>query len=1123
MRYLVLLLAGLCLSAHAAITFTLKEYTHHTWTNELVTYTVKLPASQAKKMTLIGPDGKAVPVQITPKDKNTAEVAFIVDALPADGTVTYTLRQGKPVRNTFQVEKIGSRVHAKPGDTDERIYNPPMPLSKVDAPHLEINGFGGRYSCGSLKGDLLVSKVKVTITAVGPVYAAATSEYQFNAGGYYKFSVRFVKDSNVVLIREEFDTPKEAIGKAFLSFDFSDLKADRTATEIRTWRKRTDLKTTALGSDYKLDFDGPRKEMSILGYVNWWPETARRATFYNSTDPKGDAISILPANIGWWRNPMGMYVMTEPGGKVRLDLPLYIDQDWVRDGVEWGNPYYTGKVEKGWPRTAGRRAWVLHVAPQNEVFPKEGRSSVFEAVRKYCDLPLNKVKDWALDWPVDPKVTYPRLYVEPGKIDEIRKRVKDNPRWMGRFGQYMNRSISYAILQDTKTGDDLLHAKSHPSWNTPNDAQGSLESLRALVDKYWESGYMGFAAPNNAAPMGELIKFDAAMSVATATPEEKAEMRRLMAFVANVVYDQDWHSTLSGVHLGNPNMPPRQEHHLGVASCILPDHPLAAEWRKRGEAEATRELDDMVREAGTWRECPHYQYEAAMYPMFQSAVPIAYNGGQNVFRNPKMKATWDYLLNISTPPDPRFGTRLVPAFGNGSWEQAPLFGWLATLTRQDDPAFAKRMQWMWLEQGKPDWMQFSETMLDPTFSAEQPTLTSMNYPGFGAILRNGFPSKEEAWVAFRAGNNIEHYNYGDQNSFMFYAKGAPLVIQFGSQYTPYFRGAWYFNRVSYGHREVKPGMFGGTEFGSAAGNDDYAAKMVGFHALGAVDAATSLFATDREGLVPEDKNTAMPPNFPMDPHPIDKYTITRTMALVKSFTAEGKDDSAGPSYLVMRDSIAADKPLPTEWNIWLLMDTLDTTANPVRCSGPHGVNLDVYMAEPAQPKWFTRQDESSFLAGPTVESWQKTNPGKKWHEVLKNLRAYAAPGAGYLAILFPRKANEAPPMFNTLLNGKGVYVTHARGGDVVIMSEKQVIWADNNRSFTGTQGIIRQEWDALTLTLLAGGEIAAGTLLRLKAAEPASVTYRGGKLTLLTDGPAQVVEVNGKKIEVPAGKHILEM
>jgi hypothetical protein len=556
---------------------------------------------------------------------------------------------------------------------------------------------------------------------------------------------------------------------------------------------------------------------------------------------------------------------------------------------------------------------------------------------------------------------------------------------------------------------------------------------------------------------------------------------------------------------------------------VLPDHPLAETWRKRGEAEARRELEDMVREAGTWRECPHYQYEAAMYPMFQSAVPIAYNGGQNIFKEAKLKATCDYLLNICTPPDPRFGTRLVPAFGNGSWEMAPTFGWMASMTHDDDPAFARRMQWMWQEQGKPDWMAFSETVLNPALPAEAPKLESKNFPGFGAILRSGFPAKDEAWVAFRAGANIEHYNHGDQNSFMFYAKGAPLVIQFGSQYTPYFRGAWYFNRVSIGHQEVKNGMFGGTEFASAAGNTDYPATMVGFNSLGAVDAAVSRHATDRQGLLPDDKNVPMPPNFPMDPYPIPMHTWLRTMALVKSFTPAGTDDPSGPLYLVIRDTIDSAKPLPSEWNIWTLADKIDLDGNLAHCRGLYGVDLDVYMAEPAAPKWFTREDTSKFLAGPSQEYWQKTNPGKPWVETLKNLRASAAPGGDFLAILFPRKAGEPAPAFETLRNGGGVVIKHARGTDLVGMSRKPALCAANGIGFTGTAGIVHQEGDVVSVTLLAAGEITFGSTWKLTAGAPASVTCRDGKYFLTTDGPAQTVEVNGKRLDVPAGKMLLEV
>ncbi|HEY3418675.1 MAG TPA: hypothetical protein VGM23_17500 [Armatimonadota bacterium] len=1108
------------LAARADQVFTMRDYVHHAWSNELVTYQRVLPPALTRGAELIDAAGKPVPVQIRPLEGGKSEIAFLVDTLPADGEVRYTLRPGKRVEAPL-AESVGGmmvldagRVAVRVPAPGERSFKTSMPAGDVVAPLLGVRGSSGAWvGAGHLLGDLPVIAVKTILVSNGPVYAETRTEYTLQCG-YYHASVRVVRGQEAVFVREEFNTTKAAIGKLFFSFSLTEgFNPDRVAGEMRTWGELPDKITNGLGTDYRLPFAADRRELSILGYCNWWPATAVRATLYHAGAANGDAFTILPSRIGRWRNPMGMYLMTTATKRVSLDLPLYIDQHltddasgWLRDGMEWGSPYSTGLLEAGWPRTAGRREWVLQCSTLGEVLPEKGRSSVTDAIVRYCDLPLDKVKDWVLDWKSDPKITYPRLFIEPSKLEAIRARVQAYPRWTSRFGQYWNREFAYAVTKDPVTGKALaLGGDTLAKPESWQDA-GSMQSLRQYTRLLFDVGYKGHPAPNNARPMGEMVKFDAAMSYDGLTDDQRSELRHLMAFIANMVYDEDWNPIRAGFHRGNPNMPPRQEHHLGVASALFPDHPLAPVWAKRGQAEATRMIDSMVRDGGSWRECPHYEYDAAMYPLFQSAVPMKFSGRYNLFAQPKLKSTWNYLMNICTPPDPRFAIRLLPAFGNGSWEPVPLFGWMANLTREDDPAFSKHMQWIWIEQGRPDTYKYSETLIDPTLPAEQPNLVSTNFPGFGAILRNGFPAKDESWVAFRMGEDHEHYNYGDQGSFMYYAKGAPLVLQFGSTYSPQYRGAWYFNRVSIGHQEVQPGLFGGTEYFSAQGDPEYPGHMIGFAGLRAADYAVGQHVSSRQGLVPDDARTALPPNAGVPLREIPRHVWTRQMLLVKSFTPDGQADPTGPTYLAMKDTIASDKPLPGEWNLWLPMDTVDTTANPVRCQSPFGVQLDIFMADPAQPKWTTRQDTQTFLHGPSNEYWAKVNPGKKWSETLTNLRASQQPGGGFLAILYPRKNTEQPAQFTTLLDGKGVAVTHTRGRDVLFLGLQPVQWTEGDWSFSGSAGVIRREGETLSLVLAAPGEVAAGGI-RLKADAPASLISKGHTFMLVNGGSDQTVQI----------------
>jgi len=775
---------------------------------------------------------------------------------------------------------------------------------------------------------------------------------------------------------------------------------------------------------------------------------------------------------------------------VFLSFPLYVDQDWNRDGIDPKSAYYTGRLEAGWPRTACRRKWALFPSTTNKVLPAEGRSALAEAVIRHSDLPLDKIKEWVFKWDWS-GVTYPRLYVKPGTLEQVRERALATPGWSDGLGRYYNRPISYILKQDPAIGDALLHSHEHadnPRWF---QAWGALPALRQYVSMLFDGwGYIGFPSPNQARPMAELVRFNAAMSVEQATEAEKTEMRHLAAFVAQMVYDPDWHAVGSGWHLGNPNMPPRQEHHLGVASAALPRHPLSRSWQRRGAAEIRRLLATMTRPSGAWRECPHYEWEAAMYPMFQSAVPLRFSGGYDMFGDPKLRKTWDYLVGILTPPSPRFkaegrSLRVLPAFGNGSWEFMPLLGWLATMTRESAPEFSARMMWAWNEQGRPFYAKMSRLVIDPNLPSRQPDLKSTNYKGFGCTLRSGFPSAQETWMAFRHGECVEHYNYGDQGSFMLYAKGSPLVLHFGSQYTPYFQGAWYFNRACVNHRLVtaedpvakelgdQPGNYAlGTELWCEDGSNDYVMHNKAFVSFESADYARAEQVQRMQGVIGKDYNVKLPPNTPLPRVDIPDHTWIRRVLFLKD------RDPLGPNYFLIRDDFISEEPLPGEWNVWTLAEKVDVASRPAVVTGKYGVALDVYMAEPADPQWSTREDTNRFLPGGS----RAYLVDKDWVEVLTNLRARQKPGKGFLAVLYPRKREEQRPTYQALAGGKGVKVVTPRGTDWAFLSAEVVKWSGDGLQFEGTAGAIRKTDEGYEVVFAEPGKatVAGQTIVASK-------------------------------------------
>ncbi len=1088
-------------TAQADLTFTLRDYLHHRWQNELVTYRVdkdKVP----QPARLLGPEGQPVPVQIRDLGKQ-AEVAFIVRDLPAEGEVVYTLIKGEPVGRSLVAPQGGvpeaiildaGKVAVAVPAASERNFPAGTTLAEAPPPLLQVRGPAEQawIGRGSLLGTVPVKSMRATLVASGPVYAEARTDYVLE-GGRYSMTVRVIAGQPVARVTEEFDMPAAAVENAYFRFSVREgLEPQRLAVQGRLWRKRADSQSvwpTSLGGfagqDFRLERDTDRREVQVIGYVPWWPETVRLITLHGG--PSGQALSFFPSRVGDWRNPMGTYLETRGNGDVYLSFPLYVKQTWNNDGVEWGSPYYTGRLEAGWPRTALRRHWTFLVCSEDEAFPGANQSEVARAVLQHSDLPLDKIKDWVFDWPWE-QVKYPRLYLDPEKLAEVRQRALALPGGIPGLGQYHTRPLTYILTGDPKVGDELLHAEisanappeQWPSWYA---TAGALPGLRFFVSRLFDNwGYIGFFSPNNAAPMTELLRYDAAMSVAEATAEEKEEMSRLIAFVAQMVFDPDWHAVGSGWHLGNPNMPPRQEHYLGIASRLMPTHPLAAAWAERGAAEQRRLLEDMVRPSGAWRECPHYQFEAAMYPMMQSAVPLRLSGRYDVFTDPRLKKTMTYLVNMLTPPSPRFKDgekklRVLPAFGNGSWEFMPLTGWVAAMTAEQDPEFSRLMMWAWHEQGRPSWFQMSPLVLQPDLPAEQPELKSALFEGFGAVLRSGFPSEDETWMAFRHGNCIEHYNYGDQGSFMLYAKGAPLVLHFGSQYTPYFQGAWHFNRACFNHRPVRadepaaemlrgfgldPANYSwGTEGWQDLDASSYVMNTKGFASFASADYAHGEQIQTEQGAVGKDPDQPLPPNTPIPTMAIPETHWNRRVLLLKD------PDPLAPNYYLIRDDFTTEgEAFPGEWNIWTLAENVQFQDNRALVTSKYGVLLEVFMAEPAQPQWNTRQATNQFVAGPSAPYVVE----KPWIEVLTNLRAHAAPGQGFLAVLYPRKVGEPAPTFEALAGGKGVKVVTPKGTDWAFLSEEPVRWTGEGLSFSGTAGAIRRLGDKYTVVFLEPGE-----------------------------------------------------
>jgi hypothetical protein len=149
------------------------------------------------------------------------------------------------------------------------------------------------------------------------------------------------------------------------------------------------------------------------------------------------------------------------------------------------------------------------------------------------------------------------------------------------------------------------------------------------------------------------------------------------------------------------------------------------------------------------------------------------------------------------------------------------------------------------------------------------------------------------------------------------------------------------------------------------------------------------------------------------------FKLTRQYLFVKS------PDPQGPNYLVIRDSMPENTDHKPALNLWCLADKLEVNGQRATYTGQHGVDLDVYVAEPAQFNYVTHK--ASHVNGRDLAAHYQQTFGKPFKEEQILLQIPQQPGGGFFTALVPRKVGEPAPKFETVLDGKAIRVTFADG------------------------------------------------------------------------------------------------
>ena len=359
-------------------------------------------------------------------------------------------------------------------------------------------------------------------------------------------------------------------------------------------------------------------------------------------------------------------------------------------------------------------------------------------------------------------------------------------------------------------------------------------------------------------------------------------------------------------------------------------------------------------------------------------------------------------------------------------------------------------------------------MIDVNFPKSQPALTSQALPGFGMVMRNGFPSHEEAYLQVYAGSFCYGHGHNDRGTWDFYAKGAPLMVDFAAMYTPSMRETWLHpGGLTFNHDEtIRPTTDDPKDDWWHKGpNEEYRkSKTAPFTDIEMNMSPTSAADIDRMGELADFKSTPQADfavmkrrvsylhrvPFMLKPsHGTDLFDdsvfqevyLKNPFVWTRRFVFVNDVTPLGHNYLVIRDDLPGNVELDPNLNLWCLADKLDIRGKTAIYTGQLGVNVYCYVAEPTTFAAKTRV--VGHNAGFGFASNYRKTLGKPFREDQIQLQIpQSSRDGGYFVAMVPVKQGEEPPRFETLPGGNAIRVIFSDRTDTILLSSTPAIHGD---------------------------------------------------------------------------------
>jgi hypothetical protein len=1062
--------------------FQLKELLEHAYTDELVSFPVAFAPGECRtaSLRLLDEGGKALTYQLSEVQEDgvflrKAKVWFWVDSLPAMGQRSFTLYGSKspackapkwPASPILCSQLAADTVEVTNGVFSLRLagnasFAEPKNAKDVGGPLRGFKGPDGVWrGAGELQVESPVAGQSLRIVEQGPLWTTFASRLEFVSppgtggtavGPYYEMSFQLFDDRDFCKVHEKSDFP---LRLQPMPRDVTSPNADPAVNDNwrtvpcpadnfllnceKEWgvdRMYTHLVFSTAFVNHPLDrYRNHTALRSALPYMN--------GSWFSTYSTKGkDLLGMVGIDASHWQYPdnSAHYTAGTPGRDTDI---MFINEP--------GRGAYFRL-----PLSRMERHWLLVVTDKNKVVKdadwvaKQKRKSnlrwfpdrigpdtcyLWQLRYQYGDLPLNKVKDWKLDY-VEPQANHPNLFPETKDRAAMIKNLDNFPGLKKHFDIMYNSS---EYLQYLKTGEFKY--------------KGDFDPFSAIgcVKENLEQGYNAYMyVLSTGQYVPGMIKF----CDIVAPGMSKADWEKMNHFGLAGTYlladDDYWQYTyVRGDTTYLPNFNTCRWSGIGLAGLFFTGHPDSKKWIDFSRYYLEKEFDYHISKDGVGAENVGNYYPFA-WRMMSELVKIMHDRGIADYRNdPKYVAGTRFWLDVITPPDPRFTPprRMVPPVGNHPYS-APNFGmyeWNANLQQDLNPDLAAWSHWAWNESGQqPDYIHFlpfTMFLAKKEFTTAVPPLQSKPLQDFGYIFRNHFPSDKETYMSFKAGNFYFHYDQ-DEGSFHMFGKGVPLAAD-GLELIGYTK-ANVHNMVEIPEPGGKPGDYWGA--------CPRGGEMANHFESPAVDWAQGFFAKE---------NNRKADMIVAQLHTTD---WRRDIVLVKAKNPEDAE------YFAVYDNL--NGPDKSFWNLDVHSEepTIEPAANGTLCTVRYpgirkpqfNVGMDLIFITPASPviekvKGTINKDQVGSF--PQVEHWQIHSP--------------RSPNEDTFTILFPRRPNTPAPKVTSILDGKGCIVEHPNGRDIIILSPVPVTYAANGVEFTGRCAVVRDRPGEGSITLLDGSRLA---------------------------------------------------